>query len=341
MSNLDFVESDMINVSEIAMSEDKNEFGYRSFTMGDIEFSRDRYFVQLDWTEGSYVMGIDSFLATTARSFQFSFFVGSFVYDGFFGWTNHYGRVEFFIGRDDPAYVKAGLVKRYILDTEKALEGLRLMLNDWISPQAVPFYEPLDTQSSIGSKQENGPDVAELGATRIMAERILGYKGDAEPNTESKSSKIDDCKNVIYSPPEIFAEPGFEDELVAYDISEHLACQKPTWCPGVCSMVQDSGVCMTSEGFDLNLWHRNDRFEWFVQLSNEIRWDVEDGENGEKRARIIMKAGDVCAMPHDIRHRGYTPNRAWLLVWENFSPSVHEKVISGETPLLAESLNFD
>jgi hypothetical protein len=30
-----------------------------------------------------------------------------------------------------------------------------------------------------------------------------------------------------------------------------------------------------------------------------------------------MKAGDVAAMPADIRHRGYSPKRSMLIVWEN------------------------
>ena len=30
-----------------------------------------------------------------------------------------------------------------------------------------------------------------------------------------------------------------------------------------------------------------------------------------------MKAGDVAAMPADIRHQGYSPKRSMLLVWEN------------------------
>ena len=30
-----------------------------------------------------------------------------------------------------------------------------------------------------------------------------------------------------------------------------------------------------------------------------------------------MKAGDVAAMPADIRHKGYSPKRSMLIVWEN------------------------
>jgi hypothetical protein len=45
-----------------------------------------------------------------------------------------------------------------------------------------------------------------------------------------------------------------------------------------------------------------------------------------------MKAGDVAAMPADIRHRGFAPKRSMLLVWENASPELPELYASGKMP---------
>ena len=50
------------------------------------------------------------------------------------------------------------------------------------------------------------------------------------------------------------------------------------------------------------------------------------------RARVTMKPGDVAAMPADIRHRGYAPKRAMLLVWENASPDLPSLYASGKLP---------
>jgi len=72
--------------------------------------------------------------------------------------------------------------------------------------------------------------------------------------------------------------------------------------------------------------------EWFVQLSDEIQWEVEDRDTGAVRARVTMKAGDVAAMPADIRHRGFSPKRSMLLVWENASPGLPELYASGKMP---------
>ena len=70
--------------------------------------------------------------------------------------------------------------------------------------------------------------------------------------------------------------------------------------------------------------------EWFVQLSDEIKWDVESGKDGRPRAKVVMKAGDVAAMPADIRHQGYSPKRSMLLVWENVNPTIAERHRSGK-----------
>jgi len=67
-----------------------------------------------------------------------------------------------------------------------------------------------------------------------------------------------------------------------------------------------------------------------VQLSDEIQWEVEDRETGAVRARVTMKAGDVAAMPADIRHRGFSPKRSMLLVWENASPELPGLYASGK-----------
>ena len=45
-----------------------------------------------------------------------------------------------------------------------------------------------------------------------------------------------------------------------------------------------------------------------------------------------MKAGDVAAMPADIRHQGFSAKRAMLLVWENANPDIVRMHAEGEIP---------
>jgi hypothetical protein len=49
-------------------------------------------------------------------------------------------------------------------------------------------------------------------------------------------------------------------------------------------------------------------------------------------ARVIMKAGDMAAMPAYCRHQGFSPKRSMLLVWENGSPSLVYEIQKGESP---------
>ena len=43
-------------------------------------------------------------------------------------------------------------------------------------------------------------------------------------------------------------------------------------------------------------------------------------------------AGDVAAMPADIRHRGYSPKRSMLIVWENNDNAVADLHQAGKIP---------
>jgi len=47
---------------------------------------------------------------------------------------------------------------------------------------------------------------------------------------------------------------------------------------------------------------------------------------------VVMKSGDVAAMPADIRHKGYSPKRSLLVVWENGDPTLPELYGSGKLP---------
>jgi hypothetical protein len=103
----------------------------------------------------------------------------------------------------------------------------------------------------------------------------------------------------------------------------------------VVSVCGDSPYCPTTEEYILPILHGNDRVEWFVQLSDEIHWDIEDRDSGTKRAKVVMKPGAVAAMPADIRHQGYAPKRAMLLVWENASGAIPGLISSGKLPSVA------
>ena len=107
-----------------------------------------------------------------------------------------------------------------------------------------------------------------------------------------------------------------------------------TWNPSIVSVVKNSAYCPTSEEHILPIDHGNDRVEWFIQLSDQISWQVSDKQTGAPRAIVTMNAGDVSCMPADIRHRGFSPKRSMLLVWENLTPGLEKRYASGELPVV-------
>ena len=62
----------------------------------------------------------------------------------------------------------------------------------------------------------------------------------------------------------------------------------------------------------------------------ESRKCLEELARGPDGARVTMKAGDVAAMPADIRHQGFSPKRSMLLVWENADATLPELYASGK-----------
>jgi hypothetical protein len=143
--------------------------------------------------------------------------------------------------------------------------------------------------------------------------------------------------DVDQGEPEIHAEKGYEERVGAFSLAAYLSRSPVTWNPSVVSVCRDSLMCPTTEEYILPIIHGNDRAEWFVVLSDEIIWDIEDRDSGTKRAKVTMKAGDVSAMPADIRHQGYAPKRSMLLVWENASSELPELIAAGKiSPLPVE-----
>jgi hypothetical protein len=135
--------------------------------------------------------------------------------------------------------------------------------------------------------------------------------------------------DVPQDEPEVHPNPGFETEVAAFSLFAYLSRSDVTWNPSVVSVCKDSLFCPTTEEYILPIVHGNDRVEWFIQLSDEIIWDVQDRESGAPRSKVTMKAGDVAAMPADIRHQGYSPKRSMLLVWENGDPGLPERISRG------------
>jgi len=316
--------------SEVQASK-PNDHGYQAFTLGEFQFSRDEYFVYVKWPTGSHVMSADAFLRALQRDVAWDFFYGIVNFDGVVGTMNHYGTVDLFAGRYNDSYRKAELDHVENFETPKIRETFKSMLDDWTNKTFDPFASPFETGTAFGGK--NGENRAAINRHRVTAKRMVGVPGDEQIRSDANGFPINrQFKDVPQDEPEIRAEPGFENEVASFNLFAYLSRSNVTWNPSVVSVCKDSLYCPTTEEYILPIIHGNDRVEWFIQLSDEIYWDVEDRDSGAARAKVVMKAGDVSAMPAYIRHQGYSPKRSMLLVWENGSPDLPALISSGKLP---------
>jgi len=308
-----------------------NTEGYQEFSLGGFHFRRDEYFAHITWPTGSHVMSIDAFLRATQRDVAWQFFYGVVNFDDVLGTINHYGNVDLFAGTFNDAYRRAELDHLENFPHDDIFATFVAMLDEWTNAGFDPFASPEETGTAWGDKA--GSNTAAISRRRVTAQRMVGVPGDEPLRTDATHPINRMFADVDQSEPEIHAEPGFEDEVAAFNLFAYLSRSDVTWNPSVVSVCKDSLYCPTTEEYILPIVHGNDRVEWFVQLSDEIEWDVADKETGARRARVVMKPGDVAAMPADIRHQGYAPKRAMLLVWENASPELPALIASGKAPV--------
>jgi hypothetical protein len=210
-------------------------------------------------------------------------------------------------------------------------DAFKAILDDWTNSGYDPFASPAETDKPFGVKDGSNTDA--VTRRRIAAARMVGVAGDEQIRTDENGNPINRMfADVTQEEPKVEVEPGFESEVAAFNLFAYLSRSQVTWNPSVVSICKDSLFCPTTEEYILPVIHGNDRVEWFVQLSDEIIWDVQDRDTGAVRSKVIMRAGDVAAMPADIRHQGYSPKRSMLLVWENNSADLPELIATGRAP---------
>jgi hypothetical protein len=313
---------------------DPNEHGYRAFRLGEFEFSRNEYFAYINWPTGRHVLSADSFLKALQRDVAWDFFYGIVNFDGVLGTVNHYGTVDLFAGRYNDSYRKAELDHLENFPTPLIGETFKQMLDDWTNEGFDPFASPTETGSAFGPKR--GDNKRAITRHRVAARRMVSVPGDEQIRTDESGFPVNrHFLDVPQDEPEVKPEPGFESEISSFSLFAYLSRSDVTWNPSVVATCKNSLACPTTEEYILPIIHGNDRVEWFVQLSDEIWWNVEDRDAGTGRANLVMKPGDVASMPADIRHQGYAPKRSMLLVWENADPKLPELFSSGKLPPVA------
>ena len=304
--------------------------GYSTFQLGNFKFSRDEYFAKVTWEakgqEHSHLISVDAFLRALMRDVAWGFFYGWVNFDHVIGTQNHYGNVDLYAGTFNGVLKAAGVDYVENFETPLIMATFKAILHDWVSKGFDPFAAPEETGSAFGRK--HGDNSEAIDRYRIATKRMPSLHDDSPLRDDLPVNR--QFEDVVQDDPIIYCEPGFEGQLSGFNLFKYLSRSDVTWNPSVTSVCKQSLFCPTTEEYILPIFHGNDRVEWFLQLSDEITWDIGDKVDGSPIARVIMKAGDIAAMPANIRHQGYSTKRSMLLVWENATPNLPELYESGE-----------
>src|SRR5579872_1213910 len=155
---------------------DANQYGYRAFKLGGFNFTRDEYFVHIQWPGGSHLMPADRFLRALMRDVSWNFFYGIVNFDAVFGTANHYGTVDVFAGLYNAGYRAQN--KHYVenLKGDEVRALFAEMLADWTNEGFDPFAAPAETGTPFGPKHGSNPHA--INRQRLVAARMTGMKGD-------------------------------------------------------------------------------------------------------------------------------------------------------------------
>ena len=324
------------DLAKIIASQPHAVLGYKTFQLGSFSFRRDEYFAHVEWKtrDGrplSHTMDVGNYLRALMRDVAWGFFYGWVNFDHMIGTVNHYKSVDFFAGSYNATMKAAGVDLLENFPTEQIGATFAAMLDDWTNETFDPFSAPQETGTPYGRK--NGNNTAKITRARELATRCVGLKDDLRLRSDATGAPINRAfADVPQDQPELHPEPGFENEVHAFNLFAFLSRSQVTWNPSFTSVVKYSFMCPTTEEHILPIVHGNDRVEWFFQMTDEIHWDCAHKESGKPLARVIMKAGDMSAMPAYCRHQGYSPKRSMLLVWENGSPNLVYEIQKGEAP---------
>ncbi len=219
-------------------------------------------------------MEIDRFLRAMVRDIGWGFFYGWIFFDDVFGTQNHYGTVDIYAGTYNSGHKAKGVDLLETFNAEDVKKAFETISQDWISEGYDPLRAPLETGHPEGPKGAPRKDPLVRGFT--PAKRMLGPRGrqpgplrQHRPSDQPRLCRSRSSTSRISRP-----KPGFEGELHAINLFDHIARSDVTWNPSVTAVTKASICCVTSEEHMLPVIHGNDRNEWFIQLTDEIHWQI-------------------------------------------------------------------
>src|SRR5262249_57670346 len=111
-----------------------------------------------------------------------------------------------------------------------------------------PLGRPGERGSASGPK--NGSNKEAITRHRVTAKRMIGAPGDEPIRTDESGFPVNrHFRDVPQDAPEVLAEPGFEDEVVSFNLFAYLSRSDVTWNPSIVSVCKASLYCPTPEAY--------------------------------------------------------------------------------------------
>ena len=210
-----------------AKSSAPNMHGYKSFELGQFEFARDEYFAHIKWTgrngkSMSHTLDVANFLRPLMRDVAWGFFYGYVNFDDVFGTCNKYKSVDVYAGTYNGQFSKAVVDLLENLPSEHVRVTFVEMLEDWTNEGYDPFAAPQETGSPYGKK--HGENLKALRRVRQLATRCVGLKDDLAMRSDANGYPVNRAfADVPQDQPELHPEPGFENEVHAFNLFAYLS----------------------------------------------------------------------------------------------------------------------
>ena len=234
-------------------------------------------------------------------------------FDHVIGTRNDYGKVDFYAGTFNGTLKAAGVDDVEQFDADHIMATFKAILRDWVNEGFDPFAAPVETgndgpKQGETSRPSNGR-ASPRSACRARPRLAIARRHAGEPCLRRRRpGRARDSRGAgtqgaapCLQPVQVSSRSEVTGILPSRRCARHRSPAR-RWRSSSCR-------CSTDD--------------WVEWLSS---WRMKSGGTSATRpgapwARVTMKAGDVAAMPADIRHQGYSTKRSMLYVWETSPPA--------------------
>ena len=170
-------------------------------------------------------MDAGNFLRALMRDVAWGFFYGWVNFDNVFGTVNHYQSVDLYAGSYNGTMKEAGIDLLENFPTEQIRSDLRADARRLDQRRLRPVRRAAGDRHGV-RPQERQQHREDHARARELAKRCVGLKDDLALRTDERGAPVNRAfADVPQDQPELHPEPGFENEVHAFNLFGFLAAR--------------------------------------------------------------------------------------------------------------------